>query len=97
MKLPTQIRIGHILYTVVLCDRIEDEGKELLGEIDTELQLIELKRGQRDILGTLIHEIMHGISYYSGIPLEENEVEGLSNFLMLLFKDNPDLAEALKV
>lgn len=91
--LPKTLRIGYETYTVIpMASTAEDEGS-----FSSEANTIKAKvegRGSRAIANTLLHEILHGIFYQSGLgetcQQEEAVVNSLANGLSQVMRDNPE-------
>ena len=108
MKLPDKIRIG---YQDVVIDREKasfSKPTDSYGEYDHRKNsiIIQSELSNIDEANTLIHEILHGISYInsltvSGQPLdtenkEEVVINQITNGLIQVFRDNPWLMGYLK-
>lgn len=101
MAIPDKVKLGWRIYSVIFGRRSDTpEGNTIWGEIDYERNTIFLnedgKSGNQQ--STLLHEIIHWIFYNSGqskFRQDENLVECLTNHLMMIFKDNPDLARQI--
>jgi len=91
--LPKTLRIGYETYSLeAMAATAEDEGS-----FSSETNTIRAKlagRGERAIANTLIHEILHGIFYQSGLgetcQQEEAVVNTLANGLSQVMRDNPE-------
>jgi hypothetical protein len=100
-KIPKQIKLGWRIYSIGIGKRTHDKENETTwGEIDYERCRIFLNEDGSDetMKATLLHEIVHWIWYNSGqTKLRENEgaVECITNHLMMIFRDNPELAKTL--
>ena len=109
MKLPDNIKIGwkdiDIEKTKV---SFVKNNSDYWGQYIARQNKIEIQdeaQGQ-DLANTLLHEIIHAITYHSsmnaeGGPLtqdgdEEQVVNSMTNWLMGVFKDNPWLLDFLK-
>ena len=108
MKLPDKIRIG---YQDVVIEREKasfSKPTDSYGEYDHRKNTITVQSelSVLDEANTLIHEILHGISYInsltvSGQPLdtenkEEVVINQITNGLIQVFRDNPWLTSYLK-
>ena len=102
MKLPDKIRIG---YQDIVIEREKasfSKPTDSYGEYDHRKNSITIQSEAN----TLIHEILHGISYInsltvSGQPLdtdskEEVVINQITNGLIQVFRDNPWLSDYLK-
>jgi len=98
MMLPSYIQVGPYRYKVVL---LAKDMNDLYGETDSRNQMIRLHPEQaRDSMAdTLLHEVMHAIWACSGMHegrvTEEQAVRGLTTWLLLVLRDNPELVEYL--
>jgi hypothetical protein len=94
-----KIKIFNKIYEIqYLKEDFKDENDTtLLGQIDkfTNIIKIDAKQPKEEQVSTLLHEILHGITYSLPIELAEKEVICLECALMTLFKDNPKLLELL--
>ena len=108
MKLPDKIRIG---YQDIVIEREKasfSKPTDSYGEYDHRKNSITIQSelSSLDEANTLIHEILHGISYInsltvSGQPLdtdskEEVVINQITNGLIQVFWDNPWLSDYLK-
>lgn len=89
MKLPKKITIGKWEYN------IENNGiGDGLGEHIFDFRKRELKLNSNADIDqnrcSLIHEVLHAISYHYGLKLNEAQVKCLANVLFAVFIDNPD-------
>ena len=100
------VKIGGLSVPVESCDdlSIEDEGR--WAQYDYRREAITISTSQRPegaIAESLIHEILHGLFWNSGVrareswdkDLEEMVVEALSPRLTAFFRDNPDTVREL--
>ena len=108
MKLPDKIRIG---YQDIIIEREKasfSKPTDSYGEYDHRKNSITIQSelSSLDEANTLIHEILHGISYIysltvSGQPLdtdskEEVVINQITNGLIQVFRGNPWLSDYLK-
>ena len=103
MKLPDKVRIGYQDVTIERERASFSKPTDSYGEYDHRKNSITI---QSELSNTLIHEILHGISYInsltvSGQPLdtdnrEEIVINQITNGLVQVFRDNPWLASYLK-
>ena len=108
MKLPDKVRIG---YQDIVIDREKasfSKPTDSYGEYDHRKNSITIQSelSNLDEANTLIHEILHGISYInsltvSGRPLdtdnkEEIVINQITNGLVQVFRDNSWLTSYLK-
>ena len=105
MSLPKSVQIGHRVYDIKIKSGIKHEEygsvdgwisiKECEIYIEKELPLYRKK-------STLVHEIMHGIFDFLGEREvsergdDERRTEAMTNMLILLFKDNPNIGSIFK-
>lgn len=97
MKLPKKIRIGYKGFKV---EPWKSES-DTYGVIDYKTGLIKIKDDLDDeeTANTLIHEILHGIFYETGLSLdmkydeEEKLVFVLANSICRFFLENPKLVK----
>jgi len=101
MKIPEQIRIGSMVYSVTRTDEfILVDHKECMGDIDYLKKTIRIKRGIQDSQGeqeTLLHEIIHGITHERNFGYNNNDeetvTEELARGLHQIILDNPNMFE----
>jgi hypothetical protein len=89
MRLPTEFNIlGH----KILVGRVKTcwDNDDKLGQCDTELGIIRVKEGLLPSLeeNIVLHEVIHMISEFADIPLDEDQVVALGNGLYQFLKDN---------
>ena len=89
-KLPHRIRLSSKdYYNVVVVPRFQDERD--LGHCDYDQKEIRLSvtgRSEKTVVGTLLHESLHYISWKFKLGLTESQVAGLEDGLIALFKLN---------
>jgi hypothetical protein len=96
--MPKVVQVGPYTYKVVL---LAKEMSELYGETDSREQAIRLHPDQaRDSMAdTLLHEVLHAVWHCSGLHdgkyNEEQVVRGLTTWLLLVLRDNPELVSYL--
>lgn len=101
--IPKKVRIGYLDYKIE-----EYQDDEFEGDYSPQSQRIRIRtlgRSSAFIANTLLHEVMHGVYYHSSLKspnssdsdteTEENVVNGMSNMLSQVFRDNPDLIRYL--
>ncbi len=99
MKIPKTIKIGWRTYTIKFVDERRDEKGEFLdGEIDFTNHIIYIVNNllSDEQTVTFLHEIIHGVFYsqcHSDWGDNEDLIEGVSEGLFQLMKDNPKLFE----
>lgn len=98
MQIPKKVRIGGIDYIVKhiprlvsadgdLCNGIFDSNKcEIQLNSENDLSTVRMEQ-------ILIHEVLHGMVFTTGLNLEDEEitVNVLSKCLYQVIKDNPNL------
>lgn len=91
MRLPKQIRIGGIDYTVQPRTFVQLEGKS--GTHSRMEATIEIANGvPQETANTLLHEVLHGCYQQAELRADDSEeriVSALSNQLCQVFRDNP--------
>ncbi|MCY6958276.1 hypothetical protein [Clostridium brassicae] len=97
MSIPNKIKLGWRNYKIKYEDNPTDsEGDLLCGDIDYINEIIRLNKNiplQTQEL-TLIHELFHGIFNAMGrndLSVDENLIDGISERLYEIIKDNPQL------
>jgi hypothetical protein len=98
MQIPKRVRIGGIDYAIKHVPRLVSADGDLCnGLFDSNRSVIELNSenelSQGRIEQVLIHEILHGIVFTTGLNLEDEEitVNVLAKGLYQVIKDNPQL------
>jgi hypothetical protein len=99
IELPSKVKVGTYTYSVApVSERLGDD----VGDMDTQALTIRVyTKDQSDVqvLGTLLHEILHAIWQTRALPKrpdEERVVENFEHGLVQLFQDNPKLLTLLK-
>ena len=71
---------------------------DLLGECDSDKQLISVRDGQppEQEEDTLLHEVLHAIDEAMGLKMKEAQVKGCATGLLAVLKDNPSFASFLR-
>ncbi len=92
MKIPTEIKIGGIIYDVEFVDAIEDDihKPEFIGRVlftDNKIKILNSYKKERQFR-TLLHEIIHILDEDLKIGFEENEICRLEAGLFQVLKDN---------
>ena len=100
-QIPTQIRIGHLIYTVAVGDEINQwlvenqeagrsNGNLVKIEVRTDFPLVSIQE-------TLLHEVLHQCLFVSGKELpteiEEPIVRAMSMVLFGVLRDNPQFVQ----
>lgn len=93
MKIPESVRINGIEYNIRLVKDLNDGNSILQGMIDYIKSEIHLNDGygHQSKCITLLHEIIHGILYHSGIDLgemEEKTIDILAYGIHQVLQDN---------
>ena len=73
---------------------VDDDGSVLFGTSEfanRRLRVDSLLPDEHQRI-TVFHELLHAISYLSGLDLTENQTRGLSHQFYAVLKDNPGLA-----
>lgn len=91
------IRIGPFGYTVSheAVQTIRDDGRDLIGQIDylnLTMRLAE-KNAPEVVFAAQWHEVLHAIDNMMGLGLTEKQVDRLSHAVVMVLRDNPELAE----
>lgn len=98
MKIPKQIKIGGLVYTIEKSEKVTNEGGNF-GSTHHRKQRIFLDPSETVQMSenTFVHEILHAIWYQAGLKsryqkdhpgFEEEVVDALSNGLYQVLKDN---------
>lgn len=97
LRIPEQLKVGACTYAVSSVERaIDEKGEECDGITDSDTFAIQLKSSltpQTKQL-TLLHEIFHTIDDFTASHLTEDQVDRLSQALLMVLADN-DLVECL--
>lgn len=97
INLPREVRVGIHRYKIIEMSPAEATAHGVLGLISTATQTIHLAtyRGPAETADTLVHEIIHAICRSFNLPkegvTEENTVIAISNGLVRVAQDHPDL------
>ena len=89
-----KVKILGIVYKILYHHELKGDKNELLnGRIDYDKAEILIKHDleSQNILNVIYHEAVHGLSTSMGIDLSEKQVETISNGLLCLVRDNPEL------
>jgi hypothetical protein len=92
MSLPSEVKIGGVVYTIVPDKRLSDEYG-ILGRARCQVQVIELDADMaRDAkAATLLHEVIHAILYQTGHDEHvEPHIRALGYGLLVFMRDNAD-------
>lgn len=88
---PAEVRIGAIRYRV---DQVPDTwGTHQMGQVDCGAQSIRINEGLGSdaMRSTLLHEVLHALSYQLGLGLDERTILALESGLDTLLVSNPGL------
>ena len=101
-SIPSPIKIGVNRYAVEVVDIIDPNDNDCCAIIEPETQIIKLVRSHTTamrVVGSLLHEVLHGIWDDRGLPNkpdEERVILQLESGLVQLFHDNPKLLTWIK-
>lgn len=89
MKMPERIKIGYKVYMIESA-KPNLSVEDYYGTINYGEEKIYLRdsNSEEQNVQTLIHEVLHGISEFYLLGMEEKEVALLSNALYTVLKDN---------
>jgi len=92
MKIPSEIKIGGIIYSIELIDEKEDDihTTEFIGRVifkDNKIKILNSYKPERQFR-TLLHEIIHILDEDLKIGFEENGICRLETGLYQVLKDN---------
>ncbi|GAX06822.1 hypothetical protein IWT25_02169 [Secundilactobacillus pentosiphilus] len=96
MKLPKQVKVSGIIYSVIEKKHPEDEGHTVWGFTDYEVSKIFIRKGlsEQKKRQTLMHELVHAMLHEAGEDEhcnDESIVNPLGNMLDQVLQDNPEL------
>lgn len=92
MKIPGNVKIGGISYTVSYVERLTEPDST--AEIDYDAATIELRKGMnmqrqhRDFLHEVFHAIHDNLGYYKH---NEKQIDELAGALYQVIVDNPEM------
>ncbi|NDC55599.1 MAG: hypothetical protein EBZ69_02125 [Alphaproteobacteria bacterium] len=98
---PSEVRVGPYLFRVEYREDVSDSEPDLFGITIPRDQRIIVSSRQTDQCerDTLLHEVLHAVFYASGlfreVDNEERVVAGVSTWLLMVLRDNPQLAKFL--
>lgn len=96
MKRPKSVWIGPVRFSVEWSRRtLKVNGQEAFGHISPDLRKIMVQSGKWDAM-TLLHEIIHGLSYVLGYRVSECRVEQVENAVASFVIDNPGVVDWIK-
>lgn len=101
------VKIGNLVYGIEVVDKFKDDTEDntTLGNIDHLTTTITIRQmAYRQMVGTLMHEITHGILFTLGYHekdaygtiQDENFIQGLSQLWHSVLLDNPTLLKELQ-
>jgi hypothetical protein len=93
-KIPRTVKIGPLIYAVVLAEVLKDEKTQesLWGQISYDQRTISLADGEKQTkYVALIHEALHGLLEICGINMTEEQVQALAFVLYGFFRENSSL------
>lgn len=101
MKLPSEITVGHQIYTIKPTDEAWLRDSNKYGHCDSmELVIAVVNKGLSDtqIINTLVHEILHALWREYNLPdeYEEHIVTCVANGLCQVLRDNPEVVQLLR-
>ena len=99
----SKVKVGYQEINIIIEKASFSKPSDSYGEFDHRKNVISIQEdlSDRDYACTLLHEVLHAIVYYysltqTGQPLdteskEETTINSITNGLMALFKDNPNI------
>lgn len=87
-----EIKIGPYNFEMVIVDRlVSDQHRRLYGQIDYDKFTIELDSSQNDekAKAVLIHEVIHGIIGAIAGEHDEDLINRLEPWILMVLRDNP--------
>ena len=99
--IPNNIKIGYKNYKLEEWKQTVASANEAQGQFFSKEGIIGYTSDEEGVshANTILHEILHGIIYQWNVDVGEKEeaiVNGLTNGLITVFVDNPDLMGYLK-
>jgi hypothetical protein len=96
LKVPARVKIGSWEYSVEAWESTEAAGSSRFGQCSTNRKTIQIDPlwGRKKAAHTLLHEIMHAISYEWGVmdeDKEERRVTSMADGVACVWHDNPDV------
>lgn len=88
-KIPT-IKVGSRDLKVKIVESLDDK----LGYLDWDNNIIRIVESS-NMDSTLLHELLHALSFLYDLDLSESQVIRLESGLKMLYKDNPELKKIL--
>ena len=95
-----KVKVGYQEIDIVIEKASFTKPSDSYGEFDQRKNTISIQKdlSDPDYVCTLLHEIIHAVVYYYNLThtldtesKEENVVNGITNGLMAVFKDNPNI------
>ena len=102
IQVPTSIKIGYRDYKLEEWKQTVATANEAQGQFFQKEGIIGYVADEKGVshANTILHEVLHAIIYQWNIDLdekmEETVVNGLTNGLITVFVDNPELLDYLK-
>lgn len=85
MIIPTNIKIGGVIYDIEIVEEIEDSA---IAKIYFDKQLIRVQKAKEDFMNqAFLHEVFHAMNGEMG----ETDVEFFAVSLYQIIKDNPEM------
>ena len=103
MKIPKKIKVGYRDYKLEEWKQTVASANDAHGQFFAKEGIIGYTVEEKGVshANTILHEIIHAIIYQWNIDLgektEEHLVNGLTNGLIAVFVDNPNLMDYLKL
>lgn len=90
MTIPKKLKIGGLIYDVILKDRNKECGVSHYGTTDPSLMKIWIHSGisKQQQESTLIYEILEAINHNWELRLEHQQISQLETSLYQVLKDN---------
>ena len=93
MKIPEKVKIGGLIYEILITDRLVN-GNKYDGEVEWKDLEIRLKPQKTDMMKqVLIHEIVHCLEQHIAEDWSEKLITKVANGIYALIVDNPELFE----
>lgn len=98
VAMPQSVKVGCHTYTVARKSKTEMKGSS--GECDYDALTISVRKGLRKTMAqeTLLHEVLHACvdpNLREGEHKEEDYINSMSDDLLLVLKENPELIQYL--
>lgn len=95
MKRPTAANVLGKSYSLRFFDQLPDSSAGRMNPRQQVIQIATRRRHPDYIRDTLLHELIHAISYQIHLNLAERQVHALSAALLQVLWDNPAVARYL--